>query len=75
MKPPIVIVPIVGTGIEESVEVIYWARFLRGPDGTCAYCHGDPGAKRSGPESAIARFLARAADWAHCCPVCDGQAT
>jgi hypothetical protein len=45
---PVVKVPFQGchltayTDIRPILDVISFAKFLRGPDGTCAFCHGDP---------------------------------
>lgn len=57
------------------LTVTYFSDFLRGPDGTCAYCHGDPCAERSGPETLIGDWFARYSAWAETCPCCGGRAT
>lgn len=66
-----------GRGEEVWLDVIYHAEFLRGPDGTCAFCHGDPCAERSAPDSLIARERAVAPSWApfETCPCCLGRPT
>lgn len=56
------------------LTVSYWAEFLRGEDGTCAFCHGDPCAERSGPDTLIGNYFARLS-WAQTCPCCDGRPT
>ncbi len=35
-----------GMGEEVWLDVIYFADFLRGADGECAFCHGDPCAEK-----------------------------
>lgn len=50
------------------------AEFLRGLDGTCAFCHGDPCAELSGPETLIGNFFQRNSR-AAACPLCDGRPT
>ncbi len=65
-----VMVPVLlgdGTG-EQMVKVKYWAEFLRGPDDTCAYCHGD------WDTGDIAAYFKRNPK-AEACPVCDGRPT
>ena len=57
------------------MEVTYFAEFLRGPDGTCAFCHGDPCAESSPQDSFIARYMQEYKAWAETCPVCDGRPT
>lgn len=60
--------------------------FPRDADGRCAFCHGDPCAEASGPDTEIARYFARG--WlreqsygmrryalASTCPLCDGRPT
>jgi len=56
------------------LTVRYWAEFLRGPDGTCAFCHGDPCAEQSGPATLISNFYARNPG-IETCPVCNGRPT
>lgn len=52
MSDPVVKVPFRGdciTAYTEDIailDVTCWAEYLRGPDHTCAYCHGDPCAER-----------------------------
>ena len=48
--------------------------YARGPDGTCAFCKGDPCNEDSSPETPIARFYA-AWPGADTCPVCEGRPT
>lgn len=67
--------PGVPDGPPTTLTVIYIAEFPRGVDGTCAYCHGDPGAERSPETSLIAQFYARNGSWAETCPCCDGRPT
>lgn len=55
------------------LTVRYWADYLRGPDDTCAFCHGDPCAERSGPDTLIGNWFARNGSWAETCPCCDGR--
>jgi hypothetical protein len=71
-----------GDGTRVVVDVAYVASdFPRNPDGTCAFCLGDPCAEWSGPDSAIARWFARNLDSyrnAHMdmtCPMCGGRPT
>ena len=52
MSREVVQVPFLGsaltghTDLTPLLDVIYFAEFLRGPDGLCAFCHGDPLAER-----------------------------
>lgn len=78
-----------GTG-EIMLTVTYIAGgFARDVNGECAFCHGDPLAETSPPESLIARYWATAnARWDSygwgvgspyrprdwSCPMCDGRA-
>jgi hypothetical protein len=39
-----------GHGTEVTLDVTDFAEFLRGEDGTCAFCHGDPCAERPCPD-------------------------
>lgn len=55
------------------VEVDRWAEYLRGPDGYCALCHGDPCNEHSSSNSDIASFY-EIAPSAETCPVCEGRA-
>ncbi len=64
-----------GTG-EVMLDVIYMAHdFLRGPDGLCAFCHGDSvDEKQAGHIHEY--FELYKADWGHypeTCPLCDGR--
>lgn len=68
-----------GLGPEEFrnilLSVAYVANgYARGADGTCAFCHGDPFAERSPPDSLIARFY-KVKPRATTCPVCEGRPT
>lgn len=76
MSHPVVKVPFLGDGAEPDtvLDVIYIAEYPRGEDGTCAYCHGDPCAETSGPETLIGAYFARN-KWAATCPNCDGRPT
>lgn len=60
--------------------------FPRDADNQCAFCHGDPTAERSGPETEIGRYFERG--WRReqelgyrrytmvsTCPLCDGRPT
>lgn len=59
--------------------VLRIAEFPRDGDHQCAFCHGDPCAERSGPETEIAKYYARAAaaTWRmsqpDTCPLCSGR--
>jgi len=52
----------------------FYDEFVRGPDGRCALCQGDPCNEHSPAESLIAQFWAHNPD-ASSCPVCDGRPT
>lgn len=52
------------------LTVIYWAEFLRGPDGECAFCHGDTDAWTD-PATGIGDYLA-AYPFEDTCPICKG---
>lgn len=73
---PLYVVPFyVGDGRGPILlTVTDWSEFLRGPDNTCAFCHGDPCAQRSGPETLIGNYFARVS-WAQTCPCCEGRPT
>lgn len=72
---PTYLVPWIGDGTDGVLlTVIYIAEYPRGVDGTCAYCHGDPCAERSGPDSLIGAYFARNS-WASTCPCCEGRPT
>lgn len=72
-----------------KIPVAYIAQFPRDRDGTCAFCHGDPCAEFSPPDSQIAQYFARgrarAAQYENpllrqgampqTCPCCDGRPT
>lgn len=53
---PVVQLPFLGckltayTDVTPVLDVTHYAEFLRGPDGTCAFCHGDPCAERPCPD-------------------------
>ena len=51
------------------------AEFLRGRDGTCAFCHGDPCADDSPADSLIATFFSRNESLGNTCPCCEGRPT
>lgn len=55
------------------LTVTDFAEFLRGPDNQCAFCHGDPCAERSGPETLIGNLYARTRRWFGTCPCCNGR--
>ncbi len=63
-----------GDGTEIHVEVAYIADFPCAPNGTCAFCLGDPCAENQPPHPRIAAYYARNAD-AQTCPMCDGRPT
>jgi hypothetical protein len=64
------------------LDVLCFAEFLRDVRHDCAFCHGDPCAERSAPDSLIAREYAA---WRDCtwnskqdgftCPCCQGRPT
>lgn len=76
-----------GNGAEYMLPVIYIAAdFARGPDGTCAFCLGDPCAERDDAPERIQRYMN--GDYFHndeweigafkhveVCPFCEGRAT
>jgi hypothetical protein len=66
----------IGGGDLKSVrlDVLHWAEFPRGADGTCAFCHGDPCAENGDKDALISRLFAENT-WVQTCPVCDGRAT
>lgn len=49
---PVVKIPFLGCAltayadVTPMLDVIYFAEFLRGPDGLCAFCHSDPCAEQ-----------------------------
>jgi hypothetical protein len=53
------------------LTVTYWAKFLRGPDHQCAFCHGDWDAW-SDPTTGIGDYLA-AYPFEETCPICQGH--
>jgi hypothetical protein len=61
-----------GDGTDCLVYVAYIAEFPRDEDGLCAYCHGDPGAEKSSPNSLIFGYYVRNPN-AETCPMCDGR--
>ena len=68
------------TDDEIWLDVRYFAEFLRDVRGQCAFCHGDPCAERSAPDSLIAREYEcwKNARWASdsgyfTCPCCQGR--
>lgn len=64
-----------GTALREDVvlDVSYIAVFARDAEGLCAFCHGDPCAETSPPESLIAREMEAGRTWLSACPNCDGR--
>ena len=61
-----------GDGTTIMVEVAWISDFPKDKDGLCAFCHGDPCAESTGPESEIARFYQRNKR-ADTCPMCLGR--
>lgn len=65
-------------GVECEVESVSGG-FARGPDGRCAFCHGDPCAERSDKDSPIYRYMrdenGKWNGWASTCPCCEGRPT
>jgi hypothetical protein len=60
---------------EIVLDVMYVAGgFARGPDGLCAFCHGDPCDEDSPKDSLIAKYFATAHSPSSC-PVCEGMAS
>ena len=69
-------VPFLGAGVGPiMLQVIYIAEYARGEDGTCAFCHGDPCAEMSGPETHIGAFRQRLGKAFETCPCCNGRPT
>lgn len=74
-----------GNGTEVMLTVTYISEFPRDVRGLCAFCHGDPCAETSPPESHIARYMAEreatftSYDWGPdswpplTCPLCEGR--
>jgi hypothetical protein len=62
-----------GDGTKAFIRVAYIADYPRDEDGLCAYCHGDPLAQSSAPNSFIAGYYVRNPR-AETCPLCDGRA-
>jgi hypothetical protein len=63
-------------GEQVEVESVHGG-FARGTDGQCAFCHGDPCAEWSEPNTPIYRYM-RDADGRYrpgrsTCPCCDGR--
>lgn len=78
MSTPTYLVPfVIGDGTDPvMLTVTRIAELPRGVDGTCAFCHGDPGAEYSPETSLIARYFDRGRGaWAVTCPCCDGRPT
>jgi hypothetical protein len=63
------------TDEEVWLDVAYFAEFLRGVDGLCAFCHADPCAENSSPDALISRERAAARPYApfETCPCCLGR--
>ncbi len=59
---------LLGDGQETEVEVSYFSEFLRGPNGSCAFCDGDI-------DGEVMRDYFATRKWAQSCPVCDGRPT
>lgn len=57
----------------EMVEVSWVSDYARGPDGRCAFCHGDSCAEKSGEDTPIGRYFKENEEWAETCPCCDGR--
>jgi hypothetical protein len=53
------------------------AEYPRDADNLCAFCHGDPCAEHSGPESEIVKHMNRCPSYApfETCPLCLGRPT
>ena len=66
-----------GTGEDVVLLVAEWAQYLRDVNGLCAFCHGDPCAESSPPDSLIARERACSPSYApfETCPCCEGRPT
>lgn len=73
---PTYLVPyIIGDGTDPVLlSVIYIAEFPIGPDNACAFCHGDPCAETSTPETLIGAYWLRNPR-AETCPLCDGRSS
>jgi hypothetical protein len=56
------------------LQVRYISDYPKGKSGLCAFCHGDPCAQNSPPDSEIAKYCART-KLAHMrvCPCCRGR--
>ena len=61
-----------GNGTEVMLQVSYIADFPVGADGTCAFCHGDPSAVTSSPDSWIGTYMSNH-PFAQACPCCEGR--
>ncbi len=57
----------------ELVEVCSIGEFARGPDGLCAFCHGDPCNERPTEEDTPIKRFYKENEWANTCPCCDGR--
>jgi len=65
---------LVGDGSGEvMLKVRYVADFPRDEDGLCPYCHNDPCAEHSGPDTLIGAYFKRNPK-AETCPCCGGRA-
>lgn len=67
-----------GEGERVILLVSYWAEYLRDINGLCAFCHGDPCADSSPPDSLIARERNCEPPWPssfNTCPNCRGRPT
>lgn len=51
--------------------------FARGPDGTCAFCEGDPCAEGPNANERIVEYMEGEFDWSNPvhCPFCKGRPT
>ena len=64
----------------ELLEVVKVVEYARGPDGTCAFCAGDPCNEDNEDNdgnmmvTSIYRFYEKN-KWASTCPVCNGRPT
>lgn len=70
----------IGDGSERKfIYVASISEYPRDADHLCAFCHGDPCAERSGPETEIAQYVQRALEtpWRNSdgitCPLCLGR--
>lgn len=68
------------TSEEIWLDVLCFAEFLRDVRHDCAFCHGDPCAERSAPDTLISREYLCWRRWANhsdgfTCPCCQGRPT